>query len=245
MPAIAADFAAAVRGKRNFDSMQDAVDTALATAKITANGAHQRISANLRTLTAQVEHATLFADEAVLVQKAPDDLALVIRTRIADHQDKEAKRLEAEREKIRAEEQAKAQREADARAAEALRLQRAEDARVAAEAAAEAAAALAAAAPPPPASAAAPAPAPSAPAVVPFQRAAAPMPATNEAATMKLGTICDRLGFTLTAAFVSEVLGIRHSATDKAAKLYKPSDFPRICDALVQHIGSVCELQAA
>lgn len=61
----------------------------------------------------------------------------------------------------------------------------------------------------------------------------------DEPATLKLGAICDRLGFTITAAFLADTLGIQHSATDKAAKLYRPSDFARICNALVAHINKV------
>lgn len=71
--------------------------------------------------------------------------------------------------------------------------------------------------------------------------------ATNEVATLKLGAIGDRLGFNLTAAFVADTLGIPARATDKAAKLYYESDFTRICDALVEHIGGVvlaCEVRA-
>jgi len=63
------------------------------------------------------------------------------------------------------------------------------------------------------------------------------LPATNEPATLKLGAIGERLGFTLTEAFVSEVLGVKASGKDKRAVLYRESDFPRICDALVRHIN--------
>lgn len=66
-------------------------------------------------------------------------------------------------------------------------------------------------------------------------QAAAAAPA-GEPATLKLGTIGERLGFTLTEAFVSEVLGIKPSGKDKRAVLYRESDFPRICDALSRHV---------
>lgn len=62
------------------------------------------------------------------------------------------------------------------------------------------------------------------------------LPASAEPATLKLGTIGERLGFTLTEAFVSEVLGIKPSGKDKRAVLYRESDFPRICDALSRHV---------
>ena len=57
--------------------------------------------------------------------------------------------------------------------------------------------------------------------------------------TLKLGAICERLGFTLTAAFVTETLGVEWAATDKAAKLYRESQFPLICARLRAHIGKV------
>lgn len=241
LPAIHPDFAAAIKGKRTVDSLRDAVDTELARAKIEASALHLRMDTNLREIDAQEAHAFLFNDVSALVLKAPDDLALVIRSRIADHEAKEAKRRDDETARIRAEEQAKAQREADARAAEALRLQRIEDARVAA-------AALAAAntpALPAPAPIPAPAPVPAAalvPAVAPAPRA--PAQATDPA-TLNLGAICARLGFTVTAAFMAEQLHIQPAATDKAAKLYRESQWPQICAALTRHIAFVSELQAA
>ena len=68
--------------------------------------------------------------------------------------------------------------------------------------------------------------------------AAAPAPAlrADEPATLKLSTICDRLGFTMTAAFVFDTLGIKPAKAEGAAKLYRESDFGRICAALQQHI---------
>lgn len=242
LPVIHADFAAAVKGKRTVDSLRDAVDTELARVKIEASQVHLRMDANLRTIDAQEAHAFLFADVAQLVAKQPDDLALLIRSRIADHEAKEAKRLEAQREAIRVQEQAKAQRDADARAAETLRVQRAEDARLAAEAAAALApASVAPVAPPVAVSAPVPAPAP---AIVPLQRAAAPAPA-NEPATLNLGAICARLGFTVTAAFMSDQLRIQPAAVDKSARLYRESQWPLICAAIGRHVAHVCELQAA
>lgn len=67
-------------------------------------------------------------------------------------------------------------------------------------------------------------------------------PAANEPATLKLGAICERLGFNVTAAFLADVLHIQHSATDKAAKLYRESDWPVICAQLRSHIGAMAEL---
>lgn len=62
------------------------------------------------------------------------------------------------------------------------------------------------------------------------------LPAQEEPAILKLGTICERLGFTLTSSFISDALGIHPSATEKNAKLYKASDYDRIRTALIAHI---------
>jgi hypothetical protein len=69
-------------------------------------------------------------------------------------------------------------------------------------------------------------------------------PAADEPATLKLGTICDRLGFTVTAKFVTETLGIQPAGTAKAAILFRESQFPALCDALVDHIGNACTAAA-
>ena len=66
--------------------------------------------------------------------------------------------------------------------------------------------------------------------------------AANEPATLKLGVICERLGFTVTAAFLADVLHIPHRGTDKAAKLYRESDWPLICSQLRSHISAMGEL---
>ena len=70
------------------------------------------------------------------------------------------------------------------------------------------------------------------------------MSAPAAAPELKLGQMAERLGFTLTAAFLLE-LGFEHSATDKAAKLYHESEWPLICAALIKRIENACELQAA
>jgi|688.fasta_scaffold16674_19 putative phage-type endonuclease len=58
--------------------------------------------------------------------------------------------------------------------------------------------------------------------------------------TLRLGQICERLGFTLTADFMRQ-LGFEPAATDKAAKLYHDQNFPRICAVLVRHIQQVAQ----
>lgn len=80
--------------------------------------------------------------------------------------------------------------------------------------------------------------APAAVVSVPAATVATPTAQVNTGSTIKLGEICTRLGFTVTADFLA-VLGFQAVATERAAKLYREADFPRICAALVSHIQAV------
>ena len=194
---------------------------------------------------------------------------LIVSTRIADHKAAEQARLEAERERIRQEEAAKLQREAEAKA-------RDDAAQIALQLAAEnernQALALANQAPIATISGADFAPAttalqareyeqnqavaltqqaqaaietvaPPADNVVPMHAAPAPVERTGTP-TLKLGQIAERLGFTLTADFLKG-LGFEPAATDRASKLYFEADFPLILAALVRHIEQVQARAAA
>lgn len=96
MPTVAVDFAGAIKGKKSISSLQDAADTELAHAKITANEIADRVDSNLKTLDNYAEHGFLFADKPSLVLKADDDLRALIKNRIADHQAEQARQLQAE-----------------------------------------------------------------------------------------------------------------------------------------------------
>jgi predicted phage-related endonuclease len=103
------DFAGAAKGKRTVASIQDAVDTVLANAKIEADASAKRIRANLACIKSEAaEYEFLFADKSALIVKPLDDLKMLIKVRITEHKAAEEKRLEAQREQIRQEEQAKA-----------------------------------------------------------------------------------------------------------------------------------------
>jgi len=251
MPTVPADFPGAIKGKRTVDSLRSAVNDELARAKIAANEIADRIQLNLTSLRENAtEHAFLFADAPQLVMKANDDLLMLIKSRIGEHEAKEAARLEAERERIRAEEQAKAQLEAaekaaaDARAAAQVELAAAkqnpdgQELTTAAQALYEqegaenfARAHRATAAP--------------APNVVPMRSAPAPTPAERTGPpTLRLGQIAERLGFTLTADFV-RTLGFEPAGRDRAAVLYHEADWPLILAALVRHIERVQAKAAA
>lgn len=62
--------------------------------------------------------------------------------------------------------------------------------------------------------------------------------------TLRLGQMADRLGFSLTAAFLG-TLGFEPAARDKAAQLYHEREFAHICAALQRHISAVQAKQAA
>ena len=270
MPQVPADFGGVVKGKRTVDSLRGAVNDELARCKIAANEVADRIQVNLNTLRELASaHAFLFADTATIVLKQPEDLTMLVKARIAEHQAAEQARLEAERERIRQEEAAKLQREAEAKA-------RDDAAQIALQLAAEnernQALALSNQAPIATISGADFAPAttalqareyeqtqavaltqqaqaaietvaPPADNVVPMHAAPAPAERTGTP-TLKLGQIADRLGFTMTADFLKG-LGFEPAATDRASKLYFEADFPLILTALVRHIEQVQARAAA
>lgn len=121
MRQVSADFPGAVKGKKTIASLRDGVATELARAKIIANEFADRIDVNLKLLAANAEHQFLFADAATICLKMPDDFAALVKSRIHDHQDAERKKEEAQRERIRIEEERKAREKVDAEAVEAKR----------------------------------------------------------------------------------------------------------------------------
>ena len=233
LPMASPQLAESIKGLKSLDSMRDKVSVALANAKIEANAIADRIEANRKT----VEDMSLFPDFAQVCAKAPEDFAALVAMRISQRQ----ARLDAEREKIRAEEQAKAQREA---AAEAKRIA---DAKLAEEHAAAVAeirkidaerkeAQEAAAKSEAERIAALPTVVEVEPHHIEQPRAMVEPIATGK--TIKLGEICLRLGFTITADFLAS-LGFDPVATEKNAKLYQEASFPVICRALQRHINDV------
>ncbi|WP_040267792.1 YqaJ viral recombinase family protein [Pseudomonas rhodesiae] len=98
LPHIVSDFAGAMKSKRTIASLQDAVDTELARAKIDASQAADSIRLNLTSLAElAVDHAFLFSDVQQLVTKANDDLVTLIKFRISEHQKVEREKAEAKR----------------------------------------------------------------------------------------------------------------------------------------------------
>lgn len=241
MPNVPADFAGAIKGKRTVDSLKDAIGVELARAKMAASEIANRIQVNLNCLREHAkDHAFLFADTATIVLKAADDLQALVTNRIAEHKAAEEKRLEAERERIRAEEAARLEREQ--REAQELARREAEAAEQAAQAVQQAAAA-------PVAVQVAPVVAKTnegsgyaieAANVVPLTR-----PAADTGARLKLGQINERLAPMSINADGLAALGFQPVAIEKAAKLYREADFPLICQALIQRLTNLCQLAAA
>ena len=261
VPQVAADFGGAVKGKRTLDSLRGAVNDELARAKIAANEVATRIQCNLKTLhDAPGVSLALFPDVATIVLKACDDFAALVKSRIAEHQAAEQARLDAEREQIRAEEQAKAQREAEAAAAQRERERQEELRQKLEQAESEAQAGIAEA------RAAEALPAPllddlsslatdlkneavssidAAQAINTAQRtAAATQPTDAGAANLLIGGINRRLGYEVNAAFLKQ-LGFEPARVDGARRFYRDSDLPLIGRAIAQHTLRVTQLQTA
>lgn len=112
-PVIVGDFGGAIKGLKTMASIQNAVDTELARVKIEATAQAQRIAANLAVISQHPEHRAMFADMRTLVLKDCDFVALTVKQRIADHVAEIAKREEEARVRIQAEADAKAKAEAD------------------------------------------------------------------------------------------------------------------------------------
>lgn len=219
MPAtLIADISDAMKGKRSFSSMQEAVDAVAANAKVDASQSAERIRANIRVMEMEVgTHAALFPDRVQLCStKSAEDLRNLMAARISQHQQAEQDRLDAEREKIRKEEEERAQKAAAAeQAAQAAQtaaaLQQTEA--VTAEPAATAA------------------PVRTAPAAVASVPAATASP--REVVKIKLGDINARIAPLSISADGLAMLGFKPINATGAAKLYDQAQFPDMCRAMI------------
>lgn len=224
IPAVGVSyFADAVKGLKSLDSMRDKVSTALANAKIEANAIADRIDANRKT----VEDMSLMPDFAQVCTKAPDDFAALYAMRKQQRADAEAKRLEAERERIREDERAKIRAEAEerqrvaqedaARRDAGQKAQMAEHERLVAEREREREHQQSV--------------------VASVSQPAQPQADTG--AKITLGQINQRLSpIALSVAGLTK-LGIQPAGKDRAAVLYLESDVARICSVLIRHLTTV------
>lgn len=240
------NFGEAIKGLKSLDSMRDKVSTALANAKIEANAIADRIDANRKL----VEDMSLMPDFDLVCEKAPDDFAALYAMRKQQRADAEAKRLEAERERIRKEEEAKAQREAERIAqAELARIREDERAKIRAEAEERQRVAQ---------EDAARRDAEQKAQMAEHERLVAErererehqqsvvasvsqpaQPQADTGAKITLGKINQRLSpITLSVAGLAQ-LGIQPAGKERAAVLYLESDVARICSVLIRHLTAV------
>lgn len=222
-----ADFYAAIKGLRTVASVQNAVDTTLANAKIAADAHAKDIRAKLAWVEENAaDHRDLLADLPILAAKPLEDFTLTITTRIERSKAAAQKRLD-----------------------EAKAVEPAAPAAAAASTAPTAPAAQPAAAAPQQLSLEESlAPAPTGAVATPVRvisggtgraaiataRPAAPAPAGPP--SLRLGEIQERLTpISITADGLSSI-GFRPADVIKSAKMYHEHDFPAICAALTQVI---------
>lgn len=219
MPKVPADFAGAIKSKREIKSLHEAANTELARAKIEASRIGDLIRTNLNSLNELAsKHGFLFADAQDLVLKANDDLVALIKVRINEH--------EAEQSKQREQQQRLDEQKAQAAAAQAEQ-----------QAAATAEAKVVEPEPQP----VEPAPVVAATTSTVSNIAKAPV---DDGQRIKLGDISARLGFAIPADFL-RTLGFEPVERSKGAVLYQAADFQRICLALIAHIQHASLSQSA
>jgi len=230
-----AELGAAIKGLKTLDSVRAKLDAAVAAEKVCLDTRAREIRENLTHFRAAgAGLGFLFSDLAALALRPADDFRTLVAARIEQHKAaearKEAERQAAEAARIAAAEQrardeaaaAERQRmEADARAAEQARQdeQDREDARRRALDLERQAATV--------------------PAPIQMQIVPPSAPSQPEPATLNLGAICARLGFTVSAHFVGDVLGIQPAATDKRASLYTERQFGLICERIAAHVRTL------
>lgn len=256
------DFGAAIKGLSSLSSIDDKLTAALIASQAEVNTLASRIINNLQTLDSVPQYAHLFADRQDLAYKDAETLELLMQKRvdaeaarieaelqrIRDEEERKAREAaeraaEAERARIRAEEQHKARMEA----AERAKAEQAEAAER--EAAARREQILAEAAKPAvtralemierekdvtPGKPIAPAPIDAAPVAAGIAPDVATGSAADDAPTLTLGVINERLHpISISAAGLAE-FGVEPLATRKAAKLYSQAQFEQACRAIVR-----------
>ena len=205
------DFVGAMKNQRMLSSIYNKLDTELARAKIAADAVARKVRENLAYLAEHAgDYRFLFNDLQQVAQKSNDDFSALVSVRLTEHKAAEAAKAEAQRAQIQREEQAKAEREAQAVVA-------AERAKAEAEAQAK----LSAQQPEP---------------VRQPAQAIAPAARVGEA-TLTIGAINERLGFSVNAEFLSK-LGFEPEKVGEFKK-YHESDFGFICGEIIGHIQDV------
>lgn len=225
LPIIKADFFGRMKGKRTVATLRDAMETALAGGKIDADRFAKLIEQNLAFAKPYQDEfgETLFYDLKHIVTKEPEAFAAIVKLRVSEHRQKLEAEAQAKADAIakeKAEAEAKAiadaaQKEADERnRIAAEEIRKLDSERVAAE-----------------------------PISKQALQVAAIEPANDAGPTIKLGEICTKLGFNVTADFLDQ-LGVP-AKTEKNAKLYPANKFPTICRLISDHVLALAFKKAA
>lgn len=174
------DFAGAIKGLRTTASMDSAIGTTLANAKIVVNSQFELIEANLEQYQKNASgFEFIFSDLGSLLLRPEGDFLELIKSRIVNYQTEQQKQKELT-------------------------------------------------------STIAPEPAPIKASLETKQEFS--LLTGDSSASLSIGTICERLGFTVSSEFLREKLGIAPAKTIKNSKLYTELQYLKICDALAAHI---------
>lgn len=123
-PALQTELGASIKGLKSLDSIRERIDKVVSAAMITASLGAEVMRTKIAIVDANREHAHLFPDFVRLcIDKSPEDLRNVIAARIAEHKAREEAKIEAERQRIRAEERQRAELQRIEREQEAQRLE--------------------------------------------------------------------------------------------------------------------------
>jgi len=209
------DFATAIKGLKTLKSIQDKLDTALVNGKITADQHAADVRSKLLWLDANAaDHRSLLADLQALISKPFDDFTLAVTARIERHQREQAARLEAERERIRAEEAARLERERqEHEQAEQAQLNAAQNQARERQMEQLDESPLRHAIEPP----------------IPLRNE----PLSSDIHTVKLGDINAAISPLSINADGLAQLGFKPAGNDRAAKLYRADEFPRIVQMII------------
>jgi hypothetical protein len=228
LPAIVADFGGCIKGLKSVASMQDKLDGLLATTKIAAEADARSIRENVTAFEAQAtEFEFLFADLGQIIHKAADDFGALVTARIATHKAAE----DAREAKRKADEAARVAAEATVKAAQDTSQPAPQQVLKAEPATADATDRGTPAIVSPRGGAMGAGPA----------AAAAPAVARDEPATLSLGAICDRLGFTVTGLFISSTLRVSPARTEKRGSYYTETQFRHICRQIATHVEQMAD----
>lgn len=119
------NFAEAIAKKRDYNSMQNAVDTMLANAKIDADAVAKDAREKLAYFNeAAIDYKFLFNDIQQMIGFEKSHFEMAVRVRIDTHKKSEADKVEVQRIQIQAEEEAKARKKAEAEQAAKLEEER-------------------------------------------------------------------------------------------------------------------------